>query len=74
MWFGPPHLPNSHLVKEIVTGAGPDGQNVMRLHMPGTDGVIDGMAYGVYVPVTAGDTIDVSYWIRSNRAGKNLGY
>lgn len=74
MWWGPPHLPNSGLVKEIVEGAGPYGQNVMRLHIHRTDGVVDGMAYGVYVPVTAGDVINVSYWIRSSYPGKSLGY
>lgn len=74
MWWGPPHLPNSGLVKEIVDGVGPQGQSVMRLHIPRTDGVADGMAYGVYVPVTAGQTINVSYWQRTNYPGKNLGY
>lgn len=74
MWWGPPHLPNSGLVKEIVPNVGPTGQNVMRLHVHRTDGVADGMAYGVYTPVTAGDVINVSYWLRTNYPGKNLGY
>jgi len=74
MWWGAPHMPNSHLVKEIVVGAGPQGQNTMRLHVPSVDGVVDGMAYGVDSPVTAGDVVNVSFWIRSNYPGKNLGY
>ena len=74
MWWGYPHLPNSGLVKEIVTGAGPNKQNVMRLHVHRTDGVVDGMAYGVYTPVTSGDIINVSYWARTNYSGKTFGY
>ena len=74
MWWGPPHLPNSGLVKEIVEGVGPQGQSVMRLHVHRTDGVADGMAYGVYTPVTAGQVINVSYWQRTNYPGKSLGY
>jgi len=63
MWWGPPHLPNAGLVKEIVEGAGPEGQNVMRLHQPRTYG-IDGMAYGVYTPVTQGDIISLSFKVK----------
>lgn len=74
MWHGAPHLPNSGLVKEIVAGAGPEGQNVMRFHVHRTDGVVDGMAYGVYTSVTAGDVVNVSYWVRSNKQGATLGY
>ncbi len=74
MWWGYPHLPNSHLVKEIVVGAGPQGQNTMRLHVPSVDGVVDGMAYGVYTPVTVGDVINISLWIRTNYSGKTLRY
>ena len=74
MWWGPPHLPNSGLVKEIVTNGGPQDQSFMRFHILRTDGVADGMAYGVYTSVTAGDTINVSYWIRSSYPGKSLGY
>lgn len=65
MWWGPPHLPNAGLVKEIVEGAGPEGQNVMRLHQPRTYGR-DGMAYGVYTPVTLNDQISVSFYVRGN--------
>lgn len=66
MWWGAPHLPNSGLIKEIVEGGGRvPGTNCMRLHVYRGDGVADGMAYGVYTPVTAGDTITVSYWVRA---------
>lgn len=74
MWWGPPHLPNSGLVKQIVQNVGPEGQPVMRLHIPRLDRVVDGMAYGVYTPVTVGDIINVSYWVRTNYPGKALGY
>lgn len=78
MWWGAPHLPNSGLIKEIVEGGGRvPGTNCMRLHVYRGDGVADGMAYGVDTPVTAGDTVTVSYWQRtatSNIAGKYLGY
>jgi hypothetical protein len=74
MWWGPPHLPNSALVKEVLDGVGPDGQSVMRLHIHRTDNVVDGMAYGVYTPVTTGDTINVSYWVRTSYSGKTMLY
>src|SRR6056300_250752 len=57
-WWGAPHLPNSGLIKEIVEGGGRvKGTNAMRLHVYREDNVADGMAYGVYCPVTAGDLI-----------------
>lgn len=69
MWWGPPHLPNAGLVKEIVQDGGyVSGTNCMRLHIPRTSG-IDGMAYGVYSPVTQGDSITVSYWAKTNAVG-----
>lgn len=74
MWWGYPHLPNQHLVKEIKTDSGPEGQNSMRLHIPGIDGQADGLAYGVYVPVNLGDVINVSYLCRANRADKSALY
>lgn len=62
-WWGAPHLPNSGLIKEIVTGGGRiPGTNCMRLHAYRPDGVTDGMAYGVYTPVTAGQVITLSFW------------
>ena len=74
MWRQHPHLSNSGLVKEVVEGVGPDGQSVMRLHVHKTNGTADGMAYGVYTPVTQGDLITVSYWQRNSMAGTNLTY
>ena len=66
MWWGPPHQPNSALVKEVVEGAGyRRGSNCMRLHKIRPDSVTDGMAYNIYSPVTQGDIITVSYWHRA---------
>lgn len=65
-WWGAPHLPNAGLIKEIVSGGGRiPGTNCMRWHQYRGDGVADGMAYGVYTPVTAGDIITVSYYMRA---------
>jgi len=78
MWWGPPHLPNSGLIKEIVEGGGRvRGTNAIRLHVYRGDGVADGMAYGVYCPVTQGDVITVTYWLRAatpNAANKGGSY
>jgi hypothetical protein len=66
MWWGAPHLPNSGLIKETIVGGGKvPGTNCLRWHIYRGDGVADGMAYGVYTPVTQGDTITVSFWIRA---------
>tara|TARA_B110000459_G_scaffold123057_1_gene135462 strand:- start:63 stop:1607 length:1545 start_codon:yes stop_codon:yes gene_type:complete len=65
MWWGAPHLPNSGLIKEIVPNGGYiKGTDCLRLHIYRGDGVRDGMAYNVYCPVTQGDVITVSYWVR----------
>jgi hypothetical protein len=62
-WWGAPHLPNSGLIKEVVSGGGRvPGTNCMRLHAYRPDGVTDGMAYGVYTPVTQGQVITLSFW------------
>ena len=77
MWWGPPHLPNTCHVKEIVEGGGyAKGTNCMRIHVTRTVGVNGGMAYGVYTPVTQGDTIMVSYWARCspNLSSRSFGY
>ena len=67
-WWGPPHLPNSACVKEIVPGGGRRaGSDSMRLHITRSAGVADGMAYGVYCPVTTGDTVRVSFWHKLTR-------
>ncbi len=75
MWWGPPHLPNSALIKEIVGGR--SQATAIRLHVYRGDNVADGMAYYVYTPVTIGDIVTVSFWIRpatKNAEGKNLNW
>jgi hypothetical protein len=78
MWWGGPHLPNSGLIKEIVPNEGRrHGTNAMRLHAYRPDGVVDGMAYGVNTPVTQGDVVTVSVWLKladGRGEGKSLGY
>ena len=71
MWWGPPHLPNSGLIKEIIGGG------AIRLHVYRADNVADGMAYNVYTPVTVGDIVTVSFWIRpvtKTAENKNLNW
>jgi hypothetical protein len=82
MWWGPPHLPNSGLVKEII----PNGFNgilgrmptdCVRLHFIRSDNVTDGMAYGADAAVTAGVQHTVSFWTRSvttSAVGQYLSY
>ena len=78
MWHGAPHLPNSGLIKEIIYGGGyVRGTNALRLHVYRGDSVADGMAYNVYTPVTQGDVITVSYWVKpvdANAYGKTYSY
>jgi hypothetical protein len=78
MWWGYPHLPNSGLVKEIVTNGGRrPNTNCMRLHVYRGDGVADGMAYGVYTPVTVGQVITTTFWVRAateTAVGKNCSW
>jgi len=78
MWHGAPHLPNSGLIKEIVPNGGRiPGTSSMRHHVYRGDGVADGMAYNVYCPVTAGDVITVSFWVRGTSeyaVGRSLTY
>lgn len=69
MWWGPPHLPNSALVKEIITNGfngipGRTPTDCIRLHHNRTD-TTDGMAYGVDAAVVAGNPYTVSFWARS---------
>ena len=69
MWWGPPHLPNSALVKEIIplgfTGlVGRPPTDCIRLHYNRTDAT-DGMAYGVDAAVVAGTPYTVSFWARA---------
>jgi hypothetical protein len=82
MWWGPPHLPNSGLVKEIIpngfTGiVGRMPTDCVRLHFIRPDNVTDGMAYGPDASVTAGVQHTVSFWTRSVTAsavGQYLSY
>lgn len=82
MWWGPPHVANSCLVKEIIprgfTGIlGRTATDCIRLHWIQPDGIGDGMAYGPNGAVVAGQAYTVSFWTRSvtpNAVGQNLGY
>jgi hypothetical protein len=78
MWIGPAHLPNSGLIKEIVTDGGyVQNTNCMRLHIYRGDGVVDGMAYNVNCSVASGNTITMSVWLKSatlTAVGKTLRY
>ncbi len=66
MWKGDPHLPNSHLVKDLHTSGGPENQSFMRLHLNSLDNISDGMAYGVYCPAAVGDTVNISFYARQS--------
>ena len=82
MWWGPPHLPNSGLVKEIIPNGfnglvGRPPTDCVRLHLDRPDGVTDGMAYNVDASTTAGQPYTVSFWTRAvtpSAVGQNLGY
>ena len=70
MWWGPPHLPNSGLVKEIRTRGFTNPQtgeitDCVRLHYIRTDGVKDGMSYGVDTSMTPGSPHTVSFYYRA---------
>jgi hypothetical protein len=69
-WWGAPHLPNSGLVKEIISNGYTDfntGQKTdcIRLKWIRPDGVTDGMAYGVDPYVTIGSPVTVSFYARA---------
>jgi hypothetical protein len=70
MWWGAPHLPNSGLVKEAITGGFdlyPSRKtDCLRLHYFRTDGVADGMAYCVDASTVSGSIYNVSFWTKSN--------
>lgn len=82
MWWGPPHLPNSGLVKEIISQGfngivGRQPTDCVRLHFIRSDNVTDGMAYNVDASVTAGVQHTVSFWTRSvtpSAVGQSIGY
>lgn len=82
MWWGPPHLPNSCLVKELIPGGftgirGRAATDCIRLHWIQPDGIGDGMAYGPNGAVVAGQPYTVSFWTRSvspSAVGQNLSF
>jgi hypothetical protein len=81
MWTGAAHLPNSGLVKEIITGGYTIDKytktDCIRLHWHRADGVTDAMAYGVDVTVTPSSIYTVSFWTRavsSTAVGKSIYY
>ena len=68
MWWGPPHLANSGIIKTIS----PDGFNFegrkhdcLRHHAYRPDSVVDGMAYGVNPTIGAGVTHTISCMMRA---------
>lgn len=71
-WWGSPHLPNSGLVKEIITGGfnvyGHPVTDCIRLHWHRPDGVTDGMSYNVDASVTIGQPVTTSFWVRAASA------
>jgi hypothetical protein len=72
LWWGPPHLPNSGLVKELRPNGcsipGIPTTDCLRLYHTRPDNVTDGMAYGVDANVTAGVAHTVSFWTRTVNA------
>jgi hypothetical protein len=82
MWWGPPHLPNSGLVKEIITNGftNPitgEKSDCIRQHVHRLDGVSDHMAYGVDAGFTPNQTVCCSFWARAvdgRAVGKSINY
>jgi hypothetical protein len=69
MWWGAPHLPNSGLVKEIITKGftgmpGSDPTDCLRQHITRPVGA-DHMAYNVDASVTIGQPVVSSFWARA---------
>lgn len=71
MWWGPPHLPNSGIIKTII----PNGFNFegrkhdcLRHHAYRPDSVVDGMAYGVNPTIGSGVTHTISCMMRATTA------
>ncbi len=68
MWWGAPHLPNSGIMKQIVTnGFQYKGRihDCLRIHWYRADGVTDGMAYGNEPTITSGQTYTISFYHRA---------
>lgn len=78
MWWGPPHLPNSGIIKEII----PNGFNFagrrhdcLRLNWYRPDGVVDAMAYGVQPSYTGSTVYTFSAYVRAatlNTIGQSI--
>jgi hypothetical protein len=81
MWWGAPHLPNSGLVKEIITNGFTNPLNsftsdCIRQHITRDSGT-DHMAYGVDATFTPNQPIYCSFWARSvdaNAVGKGINF
>jgi len=81
MWWGAPHLPNSGLVKELITNGftGMPGYNptdCLRQHVTRPVGA-DHMAYNVDASVTIGSPVVSSFWARAvnqNAVGKTINF
>ena len=67
-WWGAPHLPNSGLVKEIITGGfdlyPSQRTDCMRLHAHRPESA-DGMAYGPDAVVVPGQVHTYSFWTKA---------
>lgn len=82
MWWGPPHLPNSGLVKELIGNGFSNiipgvNSSCIRLHFHRTDDVKDGMAYSVDASTTPSIPHTVSFYTRSpdeRAVGKGISY
>jgi hypothetical protein len=81
MWWGPPHYPNSGLVKEIIPGGfdvNPGNKtDCVRLHYIRPEGVLDGMSYGADASVTIGSPVTTTFWTRavtSNAVGTTVSF
>lgn len=81
MWWGAPHLPNSGLVKELITKGfngmpGYDPTDCLRQHVTRPVGA-DHMAYNVDASVTIGSPVVSSFWARAvnqNAVGKTINF
>ena len=82
MWWGPPHLPNSGLVKEIITNGFTNPLNsftsdCLRQHVHRSDSVADHMAYNVDASFTPNSPVYASFWAKSvdeNAVGKSINF
>lgn len=82
MWWGPPHLPNSGLVKEVITNGFTNPLNsfasdCLRQHVHRSDGVADHMAYNVDATFTPNSPVYASFWARAvdeNAVGKSINF